>query len=149
MPDTQHILHPTSTRSSLNFYGNPSGPPLHENVNGSDLSCPLDAGQLLGDYISTSDADGRVKLRFTPPILDAGNTFYGIVCNACGALTSPVVLQGGVGTLDHEEITVIGELFLDEIRFKPNIINLPFQIILFLKLKLVVGDYFYRQQSAG
>lgn len=114
MPDAQHIIRPTSTRSSLNFFANPSGL-LHENVDDTDLTCPSDAIQIPGDYVSTSEPNGRVKFRFTPPILQTGNTFYGIVCNACGAWTNAIALQG-IRTLDHQTTNVIGELFLEGVK---------------------------------
>jgi hypothetical protein len=117
MPDVTTTLHPTSTTNSLNFFSNPNvGADLHLNVDETDLSC-VDDGTYGTDRIGTNDNNGRVKLRFTPPALAAGETFFGIRCTACVAMSTstPLVDSQEVKAQFHGGIYVGAELFLESI----------------------------------
>lgn len=112
MTDVTTTLHPTSTTSSLNFFSNPDvAANLHLNVDESDLSCVND-GSYGADRIGTNDNNGRVKLRFTPPALAAGETFFGIRCTACVAMSTATAIEN-VSIQVHGGIYVGAQLFLE------------------------------------
>lgn len=108
MPATTSILIPTSTISSLNMFGTPVIGPgsYHEHLDDLIRTCGDEFGP---DRVGTNSQTGRIKLRFNAPPLVGEETFFGVICNACCAMTSSLAL-------DASETTVKAALFLANVK---------------------------------
>ena len=110
-----HVLEPTSTTSSLNFFPTPHQNPtdLHLNVDNLNKSCVPTPET---DHITGNEVVSRVKVGFTPPLLSGTDTFFGVSGNICGAFSGPI---------DTEIRAIGGNLFLEGISLLKLNFNFP------------------------
>jgi hypothetical protein len=140
MPTT--VLVPTGTISSLNFFANPNqdASDFHLNVDETNRVC-VDNGVYGPDRIGSSTLNGRVKFRFTPPVLSGDETFYGVIVNACGGWDGDDPIFGRT----HRAITA--QLFLENTLITES--YFPFPLSDDDLIKHAIGGWGFFNPEAG